>query len=66
MATCLCCSYTLLRHLRRTEVYWYCPHCRLEMPGVESSGQVMSLINDHTESSQVVSLNQWRPLLIAA
>jgi len=30
--TCICCSDTLLRHVRSGEVYWRCSHCYQEMP----------------------------------
>ncbi len=36
MHTCPCCSTTLLRHVRNNSIYWYCPHCREEMPDLES------------------------------
>lgn len=32
MNTCPCCSNLLLRHARRAEIYWFCPHCWQEMP----------------------------------
>ncbi|MDJ0519564.1 MAG: hypothetical protein F6K22_21465 [Okeania sp. SIO2F4] len=36
MHTCPCCSTKLLRHVRHNSIYWYCPHCREEMPDLES------------------------------
>jgi ribosomal protein L37AE/L43A len=30
--TCPCCSSTLLRHARHTEIYWRCSYCYQEMP----------------------------------
>ena len=36
MDTCPCCSASLLRHIRHSSIYWYCPHCRQEMPNLES------------------------------
>lgn len=30
--TCLCCSNTLLRHIRSHQIYWFCPHCYQAMP----------------------------------
>ncbi|MBR8837371.1 MAG: hypothetical protein DSM106950_26015 [Stigonema ocellatum SAG 48.90 = DSM 106950] len=30
--TCLCCSETLLRHIRLRGIYWRCSHCHQEMP----------------------------------
>lgn len=37
MNTCPCCSAPLLRHARRGEIYWFCPHCRQEMPNLSSA-----------------------------
>lgn len=36
MHTCPCCSTSLLRHVRHNSIYWYCSHCRQEMPNLES------------------------------
>ena len=33
---CPCCSATLLRYARKSGVYWYCVHCRQEMPDLAS------------------------------
>lgn len=30
--TCPCCGGSLLRHVRHSEVYWFCLSCRLEVP----------------------------------
>jgi hypothetical protein len=35
--TCLCCSGPLLRHARHGGVYWFCSHCRQEVPIFDSS-----------------------------
>jgi len=32
MNDCPCCSGSLLRHVRNSQVYWFCPMCRQEMP----------------------------------
>ncbi|MBD0312337.1 MAG: hypothetical protein ICV86_05475 [Microcoleus sp. T3-bin5] len=32
MNSCPCCSSQLLRHARHNRVYWFCSHCRQEMP----------------------------------
>lgn len=37
MVVCLCCHSTLLRYVRHSEVYWFCPNCWQEMPNVEIS-----------------------------
>jgi len=31
---CPCCSEQLLRHARHGQVYWFCLHCRQEMPNL--------------------------------
>lgn len=35
MNICLCCSEQLLRHIRQSSIYWFCPRCKQEMPGLE-------------------------------
>ncbi len=30
--TCPCCGASLLRHVRHSEVYWFCQSCRQEVP----------------------------------
>lgn len=32
--SCPCCSSLLLRHVRASGLYWYCPHCHAEMPNL--------------------------------
>ena len=32
---CPCCPHDLLRHVRATGIYWFCPHCYQEMPIIE-------------------------------
>ena len=34
MNECLCCSHPLLRCIRQQGVYWFCSHCRQEMPNI--------------------------------
>ncbi|NHC37907.1 hypothetical protein [Scytonema millei] len=35
--TCPCCDNAVLRHIRHGKVYWFCTHCRQEIPilGIE-------------------------------
>lgn len=30
--TCPCCGGSLLRHVRHSELYWFCLSCRQEVP----------------------------------
>jgi ribosomal protein L37AE/L43A len=30
--TCPCCGGSLLRHIRHSELYWFCLSCRQEVP----------------------------------
>jgi DNA-directed RNA polymerase subunit M/transcription elongation factor TFIIS len=32
MTDCPCCSNQMLRHVRQSEVYWFCRQCWQEMP----------------------------------
>ncbi|EKQ69988.1 hypothetical protein OsccyDRAFT_0244 [Leptolyngbyaceae cyanobacterium JSC-12] len=34
---CICCTRTLLRHVRSSGVYWFCPSCRQEMPNLATA-----------------------------
>uniref|UniRef100_A0A7C3PFT0 Uncharacterized protein n=1 Tax=Oscillatoriales cyanobacterium SpSt-418 TaxID=2282169 RepID=A0A7C3PFT0_9CYAN len=34
MNDCPCCKGNLLRHIRNSGVYWFCPTCRQEMPNL--------------------------------
>ena len=43
MNSCLCCDNTLLRHVRQGGLYWYCSHCRQEMPNVTAQSVSASL-----------------------
>lgn len=47
MSYCLCCNSSLLRHIRHSEVYLYCPDCRQEMPETDSDvvRQAYSVLN---------------------
>ena len=65
MDTCPCCSTSLLRHVRHSTIYWYCPHCHQEMPNLESilgsSGKgkqpAESLISIRAEGRRLVGLS---------
>jgi hypothetical protein len=63
MHTCPCCSAPLLRHVRHNSIYWYCSHCRQEMPNLESirgSNQKQSIeswLNIRGETPSLVGLS---------
>lgn len=50
MNSCPCCSDRLLRHVRKTEVYWFCRNCRQVMPVLRNKKHVAAL-----ESAQAIS-----------
>lgn len=56
MHTCLCCSTKLLRHASSNRIYWYCPHCREEMPDLES--MVLSRSQEAKSAKAWLSVNQ--------
>ena len=34
-SSCPCCSSSMLLHLNSRRSYWFCNHCRLEMPNLK-------------------------------
>ncbi|MDJ0571635.1 MAG: hypothetical protein QNJ53_21680 [Pleurocapsa sp. MO_192.B19] len=34
--TCPCCSGSMLRHIGNQRSYWFCSHCRQEMPHIDN------------------------------
>ncbi|MEB3282587.1 MAG: hypothetical protein VKK42_27080 [Lyngbya sp.] len=45
MNNCPCCSSTLLRHIRHSQIYWYCPHCKQEMPNFGDWIKTQAFVN---------------------
>ncbi|MBV9388275.1 MAG: hypothetical protein JOZ78_17780 [Chroococcidiopsidaceae cyanobacterium CP_BM_ER_R8_30] len=39
MNNCPCCTGNLLRHVRSSKIYWFCPNCWQEMPNLTSATQ---------------------------
>lgn len=35
--SCPCCSTAMLLHLSSQRSYWFCGHCRLEMPNLQAN-----------------------------
>lgn len=44
---CPCCSSSLLRHWKNDGIYWFCSHCRQEMPNFEA--QEINKYHHHQE-----------------
>lgn len=65
MHTCPCCSASLLRHVRHSSIYWYCSHCRQEMPNLESirsnslnqTQSIESWLNIRAEAPRLIGLS---------
>ncbi|MEM9273055.1 MAG: hypothetical protein AAGA80_08845 [Cyanobacteria bacterium P01_F01_bin.143] len=54
MATCPCCSDTLLRSIAHKKIIWFCPSCRQEMPN-------MSIVEQpeiNQEALEIIHVNQ--------
>lgn len=32
MNSCICCSHTLLKHIRGNQIHWFCRNCWQSMP----------------------------------
>ncbi|MDJ0713428.1 MAG: hypothetical protein QNJ54_04310 [Prochloraceae cyanobacterium] len=59
MNNCPCCGTTLLRHINRTRLYWFCRHCWQEMPNFDSLriiNHYLSVKFEELPSLQKVSL----------
>jgi ribosomal protein L37AE/L43A len=52
MNSCPCCSHQLLRHIRCSNVYWFCSHCRQEMPNFEYSSNKARALSPQTRKSR--------------
>ncbi len=50
MNTCPSCSHSLLRHIRRDRLYWYCSRCRLEIHHFASVDQENNLKQELAKS----------------
>ncbi|MGK7948982.1 MAG: hypothetical protein AB4368_09310 [Xenococcaceae cyanobacterium] len=51
---CPCCSSSLLRHWNNNSKYWFCLHCRQEMPNLEA--KVKKYTDDRSEKILTKSL----------
>ena len=63
MATCPCCSYQMLHHIRGNQTYWFCRHCWQEMPNLDCCQRNLSL---STNSHKSVGLKKPVSLLVLA
>ncbi|MCT7991149.1 hypothetical protein [Laspinema olomoucense] len=60
MSSCPCCSYPLLRHIRRSQVDWFCQHCWQFMPDFSeplSSSQTLNQF--HNQVDLVTTEPRW-------
>lgn len=60
MNVCPCCSYPLLRHIRSHSIYWFCSHCRQEMPNL--SGEIL-FNQQRLQLENLLSKQKIQPLL---
>ena len=56
MNNCPCCSNQMLRHSRNSQIYWYCPHCRQEMPNLVDKLKKQIILNSFSEHSCQVAI----------
>jgi len=45
MNNCPCCSNQMLRHTRNSQIYWYCLHCKQEMPDLIDRIKKRTILN---------------------
>ncbi|MDY6938020.1 MAG: hypothetical protein SWY16_10165 [Cyanobacteriota bacterium] len=54
MNTCPCCSDQLIRHVRQSQIYWFCPTCWQEMPDLaETIARALQARNKPLEDLQL-------------
>ena len=41
MASCPCCSNSMLRHIQSHEVHWFCRTCWVKMPLIEARSNIL-------------------------
>ncbi len=46
MNNCPCCSTKMLRHIRQAQIYWYCSHCKQEMPNLTDWQPINVILNN--------------------
>ncbi len=51
MNNCPCCSTQMLRHSRHSQIYWYCLHCKQEMPNLTDQLKKRTILNSFREHS---------------
>ncbi|MEM9164907.1 MAG: hypothetical protein AAGC54_17795, partial [Cyanobacteria bacterium P01_F01_bin.4] len=51
---CSLCSDNLLRHIRRSQLYWFCPSCRQEMPEEKRQPEISAFSALNREKNLVV------------
>lgn len=56
MNNCPCCSTQMLRHSRHSQIYWYCLHCKQEMPNLIDKLKKRIILNSFSEHSCQVSV----------
>ncbi|MCT7959647.1 hypothetical protein NG799_12440 [Laspinema sp. D1] len=60
MSSCPCCSYQLLRHIRNSQVDWFCQHCWQFMPDFSTSlRSSQSLSHFHNQVDLVTTQPGW-------
>ena len=64
-STCPCCSDTLLRHINSKGIYWYCCHCRQEMPSLSDRFSSKTQKLEIKQPSLANMLNKSNPLKVA-
>ncbi|WP_071881134.1 hypothetical protein [Crinalium epipsammum] len=62
MPTCICCSQSLVRCIRRHKIYWFCTYCHQEMPYLDDAlaGHLVKNLNNkksfnRLENHQIVT-----------
>ena len=63
---CPCCSESMLLHLSSRRSYWFCSHCRLEMPNPSVKGLHQDkTIEAKSIRTKIAPLKSNQPIAIA-
>lgn len=54
MNNCPCCSSNMLRHIRESQVYWYCSTCKQEMPNLADWAKISTILESFRNHSDRV------------
>lgn len=65
MASCPCCSNSMLRHIQNRKIHWFCRTCWAEMPLLELKSNILDILTEDLATYQKRQSTVACPLLTA-